>query len=246
MGYNCVSFGFGFRNRLAKQNYTGGDIPKYVDFRSSKVLNNIFATDSLSQKEAQEAKMAMRKEELVSKINYQLEDSKVVNLKGNKRGMLNSSQGNIVFKSPNMPPKDESHNKTISKPSASAVSMRRSTLGAINNNWILEKPGLNTMKAQQNTDPFRNKKSSKGANSVNNIVKLGGSNKLSKISEITNSMLNSSVSTRISANPKMTGFYCGKSGQHKPKSSLMSNLENMGFVNTAQSVKNSMIFNEKI
>jgi hypothetical protein len=230
---------------LTKQNYTGGDIPKYIDFKSSKVLNNVFSIDSLNQKDAQELKSSMRKEEINAKMNYQFEDPKINNSKSNKRSMLNSSQGNIVFKTSNMPPKDELNNKTINKPSASAVSMRRSTLGAINNNWILEKPGMNTMKAQYNQDPFRAKKLSKGANSFNNILKPG-INRTSKISEITNSMLTASVSTRLNMNPKMTGFYCGKSGMNKPKSSLMSNLENLGFQHSAQSVKNSMVFNEKI
>jgi hypothetical protein len=134
----------------------------------------------------------------------------------------------------------ELHNRTVAEPSGSVLSMRRATLGTINNNWVLKKPGFITMKAQYKNGCDKSKKGLKGTVSSNSTLKFG-LNKTTKISEITNSMLSSSVSTKLCLNTKMTSFDCGKSGNYKPKSNLMSNLENLGLQHSIQNQRQDLI-----
>jgi hypothetical protein len=229
------------RNRFANKNNTSGDCQKYIDFRnpkSSTVVSNVFSIDSLTPKKKQ--KLSRDKESIKGRRNSGFGDPKLNNYKrikndskSKKRSMINN-QSNIAINAPNIPRTAEIHNKTVTEPSVSIASMRRTTLGTINNNWVLEKPGFITMKAQYKNDYNKSKKGLKGTIKANSTLKFG-LNKTTRISEITNSMLSSSVSTKLHLNSKMTSFDCGKSGNYKPKSNLMSNLENLGLQHSIQS-----------
>ena len=63
--------------------------------------------------------------------------------------------------------------------------------------------------------------------------------KSGRISEITNSVMNSSTSFRMNLSSRITNFDGNQSAQLKPKSSLMSNLENMGVQQMLANQKNT-------
>lgn len=142
--------------------------------------------------------------------------------KNKRKSVMSHNHSNISFRSPNVEQIDDIPNK-IHEPPFKPLSMRRLTLGDHQNNWILEKPGIDKMQGyvlKENND-----KQSRKVNHCSSKLDLTSLaeenlsasikysfNRTAKFSEITNSMLNNSLSVGLSFNipPKMTGFMGGK------------------------------------